>query len=530
MFGPFVDKTDGVTLKTDATTITDIDHATTGIFLSKNGAASAIRHQSVTASVADSYGQMQVTLDATDTGTAGRLDMIFAKAATYLPVQKTFNVLPQAEYDIKYAAGVRPVNLTQILGAAITGTAANIVAAFTKFFDKTSPTGTINSLPDAVAGQANGIAIVGSVMGKSPATLAAADVSGNLPAQVKAQDNIDFGVLQKLSLNAATPASIQSYGTLVADIVAAVWGALTSGMITLNSIGKKLADWVVGTLTSDYDAAKNAASQTSVNAITTNTARGRSSVPDQIFREAAGTQSYEFDLLIYSLKGVLEAPDAAPTIHARNGAGSSLDAMLSSTTMTLISTGKYKVTFNVAPTDILQEVLLDFSWAVGGEAFAVTDYVYVVDLYAVDFTSDDRTKLTDIHDKLPSGTIAKPGDSMVASNMRGTDDAALASVCTETRLAELDAANLPTDIAAIPTTKTEYSLSTAGITAIWASVIEGTVTVNKALKYILAVLVGKASGGGTTTITFKDTTDTTSRVVATVDPDGNRTNVTLDGS
>ena len=36
--------------------------------------------------------------------------------------------------------------------------------------------------------------------------------------------------------------------------------------------------------------------------------------------------------------------------------------------------------------------------------------------------------------------------------MRGTDNAALASVATEGRLAELDAGNLPTDIAAIPTT------------------------------------------------------------------------------
>jgi hypothetical protein len=37
------------------------------------------------------------------------------------------------------------------------------------------------------------------------------------------------------------------------------------------------------------------------------------------------------------------------------------------------------------------------------------------------------------------------------SDMRGTDSAALASVCTETRLAELDAANLPTDVAACAT-------------------------------------------------------------------------------
>jgi len=43
-------------------------------------------------------------------------------------------------------------------------------------------------------------------------------------------------------------------------------------------------------------------------------------------------------------------------------------------------------------------------------------------------------------------------DAIPTTAMRGTDSAALASVCTESRLAELDAANLPTDIAAIPTT------------------------------------------------------------------------------
>ena len=100
MFGPFVDKADGVTLKTDATTITDIDHATTGIFLSKAGGTAAIRHQSIAAaSVADAYGMMKVTLDTTDTNTVGMLDALFAKAATYVPVRKSFMVLPQAVYD-----------------------------------------------------------------------------------------------------------------------------------------------------------------------------------------------------------------------------------------------------------------------------------------------------------------------------------------------------------------------------------------------------------------------------------------------
>ncbi len=143
-FGPFVDKDDGVTLKTDATTITDIDHGTTGIFVSKNGAAAAIRNAAVTASVADAYGMMRVTLDTTDTGTLGTLDATFAKAATYLPVNKEFMVIPATLYDTLFAT--QPA------------------AAIKKFFDVATPTGTVDSIPDAVAGAAGGIAIVGSEM------------------------------------------------------------------------------------------------------------------------------------------------------------------------------------------------------------------------------------------------------------------------------------------------------------------------------------------------------------------------------
>ena len=57
--------------------------------------------------------------------------------------------------------------------------------------------------------------------------------------------------------------------------------------------------------------------------------------------------------------------------------------------------------------------------------------------------------LTDLID---GGRLDLLLDAIPTTAMRGTDSAALASVCTEGRLAELDAANLPTDIAAIPTT------------------------------------------------------------------------------
>jgi len=46
-----------------------------------------------------------------------------------------------------------------------------------------------------------------------------------------------------------------------------------------------------------------------------------------------------------------------------------------------------------------------------------------------------------------------------------------------------------------------------------------------AFKLILSTLSGESSGGGTTTITFRDIADTKDRVVVTVDANGNRTNI-----
>jgi len=119
MFGPFVDKTDGVTLEVGAGIITSIDHATTGIFLSKNGAAGAIRNQAVTASTLDAYGMFRVTLDTTDTGTVGNLRVMMAEAATFLPVHDDYVVLPANVYDSLMGTDLLDVNQAQVLGTAV---------------------------------------------------------------------------------------------------------------------------------------------------------------------------------------------------------------------------------------------------------------------------------------------------------------------------------------------------------------------------------------------------------------------------
>jgi hypothetical protein len=58
--------------------------------------------------------------------------------------------------------------------------------------------------------------------------------------------------------------------------------------------------------------------------------------------------------------------------------------------------------------------------------------------------------------------------------------------------------------------------------------VESGVTLAHALQYLLAASVGKASGGGGTSIVFRDTGDTKDRVVLTVDESGDRSAVTLD--
>jgi hypothetical protein len=228
--GPFLDKTDGVTLKADATCITDIDHATTGIFLIKNGGTGAIRHQNVTASVADAYGMMLVTLDTTDTNTLGRLRLCFAKAATYVPVWEDFQVLPAAVFDALVTgngfvlAADQAVNVTKLLGTAPTeGAAGRLAAAFTKFFDKATPTGTINSLPDAVAGANGGLTTTNGTVVNQTVGLTAGQ-------SIACSDKTGF------SLSATGADLILKGSTFVQAIVAAINELATYGLTALNTL------------------------------------------------------------------------------------------------------------------------------------------------------------------------------------------------------------------------------------------------------------------------------------------------------
>lgn len=74
------------------------------------------------------------------------------------------------------------------------------------------------------------------------------------------------------------------------------------------------------------------------------------------------------------------------------------------------------------------------------------------------------------------------------------------------------------------------SLNDISVADIIAGVSDGPLDLQEMVRIILAATAGKSSGGGTVTLVFRDAADAKARITATVDANGNRTAMTLDGS
>lgn len=73
-------------------------------------------------------------------------------------------------------------------------------------------------------------------------------------------------------------------------------------------------------------------------------------------------------------------------------------------------------------------------------------------------------------------------------------------------------------------------LSPAAVDAILDDVVEGGLTLRQTTRIMLSALAGKVSGGGTAEIIFKGVDGMTARITATVDANGNRTAVVINGN
>lgn len=116
-----------------------------------------------------------------------------------------------------------------------------------------------------------------------------------------------------------------------------------------------------------------------------------------------------------------------------------------------------------------------------------------------------------------SNAIQISGDATAADNLEATFDG--------TGYTNGNAPATQTAVAALPTANANADAlldRTAGV--------ETNLTVRQWARLVASVQLGKASGGGTGTETFRDTNDTKDRVISTNDANGNRTAVTLDAS
>lgn len=226
---------------------------TIAVVISKNGGAFGNPSAGATNATEIANGWYYVDLSTTDTGTQGPL-IVRGTASGVDDVEPRFHVVDahNAGFDgIPAAAaeasgglptlsaaqasnGTIPANLKSILGTLLTETSGLIAAGFKKFFNVATPTGTVNSLPDAIAGASGGLALVGSNVGVATSVSGAV---GSVTAPVTVGTNNDKNGYALTS--AYDPAK------------------------TAAQAGDAM------TLTAAYDAAKTAATQTSVDDVPT---------------------------------------------------------------------------------------------------------------------------------------------------------------------------------------------------------------------------------------------------------------------
>lgn len=272
VIGPFVDSTDGNTAETGLTI------SNTDIRLSKNGANIVAKNSG--GGTHDELGYYTITLDATDTNTVGRLQLMVHETGA-LPVYHEYQVLEEDIYDA-------------LFGSSAAG------------FDS------------------NGRVDVGSVSGT-------AQTAGDIPALVTTVDTVVDGIQTDLSngtdgLGAIKTAvdAIPTSNPTAASIADAVCDEALSGHTTAGTLGKAIADietdataivadtnelqtdWADG---GRLDVILDArASQTSVDTVDT-VADGIKVKTDQL----TFTKSNELDSSVQSINGVTITGDGGAT-------------------------------------------------------------------------------------------------------------------------------------------------------------------------------------------------------------------------
>jgi hypothetical protein len=440
LIGPFLDETDGKTAET-ALTIAQAD-----VRLSKNGGNMAQKNEA-TSCTHDELGYYTCPLDTTDIGTLGKLQLMVHESGA-LPVWHDFMVLPANVYDSLFSTDKLEVDLLQIGGVAQSATDLKDFA---------------DAGYDPATNKVQGVVLVDTVT----------DITNAVKTtQVILTGTASAGSATTITLTGGTATAGLYDGCLV--VITAGTGAGQARTIlsyAANTIATVTRDWVTAP-SSDSVFSVYAADVAGLLEAGTATAGGASTI----------TLDAGADTTVDIYKNNF--------IMITGGTGIGQCRLIGAYSAGRVATILPAWTTQPDATSVYQ--IIPFGWVdvggVAGTAQTAGDLAALInalnDLSAADVNAEVDTALaelnldhlmkiavdtnfaTTVNEDSVIGEIAQRGganlwdrstDSLealrntapIGTTMRGTDSAALASVCTEGRLGELDAANLPSDIDAI---------------------------------------------------------------------------------
>ena len=515
-FGPFLDKTDGVTEETGL--VSALDHGTTGIKLSKNGGALTIRHATVTASTYDAYGMYRVTLDTTDTNTLGTLRMAFNEAATCLPVWQDFMVLPANIYDsIVSGSDLIDVSMTQILGTAVSSPATagvldvNLKNIANAAVSTSSAQLGVNVVNAGATAWGSGAITAGSIA--SDAITAAKIAAGAIDNATFAADVGSTAYATNIIALAADKA--------IANAALATAANLAAAKTVVDAVKVKtdyLPSATAGAAGGVFIAGSNAA--TSITTALTANITGNLSGSVGSVTGAVGSVTGAVGSVTGAVGSVTGAVGSVTGNVGGNVTGSVGSVAANGITSTSIATDAINAASVKA--DAVTKIQNGLATPTNITAGTITTTTNLTNLPAAAALEATLTAMK-------GATFSGATDSLEALRDRG--DAAWA---TATGFSTLDAAgvrtavglataNLDTQLGDLPTAAEN---ATALLDA--ANGVETGLTPREALRLTSAALAGKISGAETTTVVIRNTADTKDRITATVDVDGNRTAITTD--
>lgn len=416
--------------------------------------------------------------------------------------------------QLDFTSGVVKANLAQILGTALTETAGLLAGAFKKFFNVATPTGTVNSIPDAVAGAAGGLMIAGS--NAATTVNITGNITGNLSGSVGSVTGAVGSVTGAVgsvtgNVGGNVTGSVGSVAGNVGGNVTGSVGSVAAGGIAAASFAAGAID-ATAIANGAIDAATFAAGAIDAAAIATNAIDADALAADAVAEIADGV----WDELIAGHLG------AGSTGAALNAAGSAGDPWATALP------GAYGAgtAGNIVGTNLDAAVSTRSTYA-GGAVASVTGNVggnvngnVVGSVGSVTGAVGSVTGAVGSVTGNVGGNVAGSVGSIAANGLSAASIAANA----------ITAAKIATD--AITSAQLAASAANEIADAVLdrADAIETGITLRQAERVILSATAGKSDGFPGNPVHYRDTSDTKDRITATTDADGNRTAVTLDVS